>query len=171
MKIMKLNIFKFIASVIIAFAIMLIISCSKDEVATPPPTPKKAIKIGDVFAGGTVFFVEPNGEHGLMTWASDLIPGGANFADAFTLCENFQSSTAGEPNPSTDWYLPSVAEIQKLYAQKTFIGGFKNDYYWTSTEDPNDTSVAYCVLFANAAGNANLASRTQKFNVRPIRKF
>ena len=168
---MKLNILKFTVSVLITFATLMIYSCSKDEVVAPLPALKKTVKIGDIFAGGTVYYVEPNGEHGLMTWSSDLISGGANFADAFTLCENFQSSTSGEPNPSTDWYLPSVAEMQKLYAQKTFIGGFKNDNYWTSTEDPNDTSVAYCVRFANGAGDATVATRTVKFNVRPIRKF
>lgn len=148
----------------------LIIACSKDE-ETPAPVTNVAIKIGDKFAGGTVFFIEPNGEHGLMTYQNDLIVGGATFANAFTLCDSFQSSMGGNPKIYDDWYLPTVAELQKLYAQKTLVGGFLNDYYWTSTEDLNDTSIAYYVDFSVSQGGAFPGGRTQKFNVRPVRKF
>lgn len=34
----------------------------------------------------------------------------------------------------TDWYLPSKDELNKLYLNKTAIGGFADNYYWSSTE-------------------------------------
>lgn len=153
---------------IIGFA--MITSCSKDD-ETPAETPITTIKIGDKFAGGIVFFVESDGQHGLMTFQSDLVVGGATFGNAFTLCSNFQTTMGGDPKIYDDWYLPTVVELQKLYAQRTLIGGFINDYYWTSTEDLNDIAVAYYVDFYPEQGGAFLGGRNQLFSVRPIRKF
>jgi hypothetical protein len=34
-----------------------------------------------------------------------------------------------------DWYLPSYYELYLLYLQKTAVGGFASEYYWSSTED------------------------------------
>lgn len=37
-----------------------------------------------------------------------------------------------------DWYLPSKDELTKLYVNRLAIGGFANNYYWTSSEDAPD---------------------------------
>ena len=34
----------------------------------------------------------------------------------------------------SDWYLPSMDELNQLYINKDAIGGFAYDYYWSSTE-------------------------------------
>ena len=67
----------------------------------------------------------------------------------------------------TDWYLPSKDELNKLYINKTAIGGFAVAYYWSSSES-----------FALNAWNQNFNSGTQNnltksatYYVRAVRAF
>ncbi len=158
-------------SILLLILSLIIFSCQKEETVVP----KSPIKIGDKLAGGIVFFVEPDGQHGLMTYENDISnpTTGAAFLEAYTLCEVFQTSVGGNPALYTDWYLPTAQEMKTLYSQKTLVGSFKNDYYWTATEDLNDVTVAYAALFADGGGGGDsfLANRTEKFHVRPVRKF
>jgi len=71
----------------------------------------------------------------------------------------------------TDWYLPSLDELNKLYTNKTAIGGFANNYYWSSTEyaDSMFLVAAWYQLFANG-----LQGDDDKYDtnyVRAIRAF
>jgi hypothetical protein len=38
----------------------------------------------------------------------------------------------------SDWFLPSRDELFKMYLNKFAIGGFANDYYWSSSEHDDD---------------------------------
>lgn len=35
----------------------------------------------------------------------------------------------------TDWYLPSLVELEKLYANKNDVGGFGTETFWSSSEN------------------------------------
>ena len=42
----------------------------------------------------------------------------------------------------SDWFLPSITELQKLYINRAAIGGFQAEYYWSSTEIGDDVAQA-----------------------------
>ena len=66
-----------------------------------------------------------------------------------------------------DWYLPSKSELTKMYDQKNIIGGFKDDYYWSSTELSRVT--ARSQNFAN--GDIFNLNKSLPYGVRAVRAF
>ena len=50
-------------------------------------------------------------------------------------------------NGYSDWYLPSLDELMKLYANRTIIGGFSAVLYWSSSE--GSSSIAWGQSFAS----------------------
>jgi hypothetical protein len=67
----------------------------------------------------------------------------------------------------TDWYLPSMDELNKLYLNRTAIGGFAASYYWSSSEFDNDR--VWCLDF-----NSNYSEPSYKditWRVRAVRSF
>ena len=67
-----------------------------------------------------------------------------------------------------DWYLPSKYELNLLYLQKTVVGGFVEDYYWSSTEyDANDARIQLFFDGYQAHGSKGYFT----FPVRAIRAF
>jgi len=67
----------------------------------------------------------------------------------------------------SDWYLPSKNELNKLYINKVAIGGFADNYYWSSTE--YDNSNAWWQYFSN--GNLYNYVKVYGFSVRAVRAF
>lgn len=47
-----------------------------------------------------------------------------------------------------NWYLPSKYELNLLYEQKKLVGGFADDFYWSSTMD--DYGFLWLLNFSNA---------------------
>lgn len=82
---------------------------------------------------------------------------------ASAMCANFRGGGY------SDWYLPSSDELNKLYLNKSAVGGFVNDYYWSSSEDDDDS--AWSQGFNN--GNKYDEYKYGNFNVRvrAIRAF
>jgi len=72
-------------------------------------------------------------------------------------------------NGYSDWYLPSKDELNKLYLNRTAIGGFLYpSHYWSSSE------VSYNIPYAQHFNNGTQPStygKTEPFYVRAIRSF
>ena len=68
-----------------------------------------------------------------------------------------------------DWYLPSSEELDQLYLERDTVGGFVDEYYWSSSEWNLFGSIARIQDFDDGDKNFNL----KKFDnyVRPVRAF
>jgi hypothetical protein len=66
-----------------------------------------------------------------------------------------------------DWYLPSKFELVLMFIQKDVIGGFKDDYYWSSTEFSSLS--AWSQNFSN--GSQYNLNKSLPYGVRAIRAF
>ncbi len=75
-----------------------------------------------------------------------------------------QAYNAGTYN---DWYLPSKDELNKLYLNRTAIGGFIQSNYWTSTESSNQ--FAWYQSFPD--GYQGTAAKLNTFKIRAVRTF
>jgi hypothetical protein len=71
-------------------------------------------------------------------------------------------------NGFDDWFLPSQAELDQMYGnlKRKNLGDFKNDWYWTSTED--NSSSAYRQDFKD--GQMSWAYKNSRRYIRPIRQ-
>jgi len=136
---------------------------------------------------------DANTSHGLVTTVADIATGaqwgcistitGAsriaigtgnqNTIDIITAC-----STAGiaarlcydlNQGGYSDWYLPSKDELNKLYINRSAIGGFSTGLYWSSTE-VNGTTAVY-QNFANGFFSENAKDDNHLFTTRAIRNF
>jgi hypothetical protein len=58
---------------------------------------------------------------------------------AATACNEYSvtETVGGISTTFGDWYLPSRYELNLLYLQKTVVGGFAADNYWSSSENGN----------------------------------
>jgi len=76
------------------------------------------------------------------------------------------ASQAYEGGGKTDWYLPSKDELIELFSQKTTIGGFVADFYWSSSE--NRAGDAW---ISSASGMDSAGFKDFYRSVRPVRAF
>ncbi len=68
----------------------------------------------------------------------------------------------------TDWYLPSLDELNELYLQRTVVGGFANTLYWSSSEI--DAIDAWVQNFLDGIQNFSIKNGAS-FGVRAVRDF
>jgi hypothetical protein len=71
----------------------------------------------------------------------------------------------------TDWYLPSKDELNKLRMNRDGIGGFADDFYWSSSEYGVDGVLAWYQNFHIGADQGAIDKGIRTFNVRAIRAF
>jgi uncharacterized protein (TIGR02145 family) len=102
-----------------------------------------ADQVGDL-AGATAFWsiggLSTSAQSvGLIGSAYDALGAGASNTTAIINAYgvgNYAAKFARNYTDGTysDWYLPSINELAKLYANRVAIGGFAQDRYWSSTE-------------------------------------
>ena len=136
--------------------------------------------------GGKVFYVDGSGCHGLeaqpydvaadsqkphdgkpMGWENAILTAAAYNITTITGSSGLNCSTTELPATPNCWHLPSKNELSWLYEQKSVVGGFASNLYWSSTE--YDSSLAWYQTFLNGSqsnANKNYASR-----VRAVRTF
>jgi hypothetical protein len=91
----------------------------------------------------------------------DIIAGCATSGIAAKLCSDLVLGGY------SDWYLPSTNELNKLYLNKTLIGGFSNNFYWSSKQFSNNSS--WGLYFNNGTLGTNY--KNNNYYVRAIRSF
>jgi hypothetical protein len=72
----------------------------------------------------------------------------------------------------TDWFVPSMEEMQALWAypNRNAIGGFPPSAYWSSTNlYPNGG--AFVTVNSKNKGYSEDAGQTKGYGFRPIRAF
>ena len=154
--------------------------------------------LGQHVGGGVVFYLDPTGDHGLISSETDQpgwFPYGCNTdtipgANGTALGTGEQNSAAilsvcADPGIAarvcdtiviggySDWFLPSRDELDSMQVHQDTIGGFNSSsysYYWSSTEQsiPGAWVVDFSAVFPNIAAWTN---KDGYFYVRCIRKF
>jgi hypothetical protein len=116
--------------------------------------------------GGYVFFVTPDGKHGLVAETQDQ----TNYINWY----NAQAIVSDPANHSTvgknftDWRLPTIYELTIMYVSRVAITGLSaTSYYWSSSHW--DYANAHCLNFSNGADVG--VPMTWNLAVRAVRNF
>lgn len=76
-------------------------------------------------------------------------------------------ATAYRGGGHSDWFLPSKEELNQLFLNRSVVGNFATDFYWSSSEDTADHAWFQC--FTN--GQQFATNKTHVNRVRPVRAF
>lgn len=159
-----------------------------------------AIELGAFYEGGVIFYLDNTGQHGLIcavneqstgaVWGCNFTEGGAdgtavgtgaqNTIDIEAICTD--EGTAAdicanlELNGYTDWFLPSIAELGKLFRIRSKVdatakanGGVaitSSTSYWSSTK-----YLDYKAGAINYTETQHYQARTTEYYVRAVRAF
>lgn len=119
----------------------------------------------DTTLGGYVLYVTPDGKHGLVVATQDQAIASKYYDAPDSISDPANYNGIGKK--FTNWRLPTKYELNLIYAAKTAIGGFADNYYWCSTE--NNDIEAWCQYFLN--GIQAYFSKFDPGHVRAIRSF
>jgi hypothetical protein len=116
--------------------------------------------------GGYVFRISPDGKHGLVVESQDqsVKIDWYTARDVIVAPENHSA----DGQQFVDWRLPNKYELNEIYLQKTAIGNFLADFYWTSTE--SGTSTAWCQFMDNGFQYSHTTEYNNAY-VRAVRAF
>jgi len=119
-----------------------------------------AVKIGDEYGGGIVFYVDGTGNHGLVAAKADFLEE-MNWEDAKSACESLVS------NSYSDWFLPNKEQLNLLYNKRSAVGGFSVNSYWSSSE--SGANYAWYQYFGD--GSQSDDHKYFSIRVRAVRAF
>jgi hypothetical protein len=118
--------------------------------------------------GGYVFYVTPNGKHGLVAATQDQ-SSSVTYMEAFNECNDpANHNVIGKE--FTDWRLPTTKELALMYAQRVAIGDFSSNRYWSSIAH----SVYYGQFyFHNFSNNSSYYTDYENYSyrLRAVRAF
>ncbi|WP_347986167.1 DnaJ domain-containing protein [Methylomonas sp. AM2-LC] len=120
-------------------------------------TERGVFALGDVgLNGGIVFFVDDSGSHGLEAQSTDA----ENALDWHAAITAAQAYGYG-------WRLPLKDELNLLFQQKELVGGFSDDFYWSSTHMGEG-----CAWQQNFGGGGQISYKNNdQCKVRAVRDF
>jgi hypothetical protein len=164
---------------------LLITSCKKKDPEPTVTTPVTAV--GEAYAGGTVFYMEEGGQHGLVIsgdltaakWSLNTSQTASTGTGIGSGSQNTQNIVVavGSGNYAakicsdytgggySDWYLPSSDE---LWQAGQSVGGMTANGYWSSSQ-ATETDKAWRLI--GATGNRIIEVKTATNGVRAIRRF
>lgn len=149
--------------------------------------------IGERFGGGVIVYLTKGGNHGLIADTVDLgntawyngtfITTGATGLEIGTGKENTRKIISAQGRTGnyaallcaqskrsgyTDWFLPSLGELNQIYKHKDVVGVFPEYYvYWSSSE--YDSSLAWHQYLYTGFKTHNY--KAALFYVRAVRSF
>lgn len=122
--------------------------------------------------GGYVFFVTPDGKHGLVAATKDQSNGTSWFSGQNVISDPTTHDANGEK--FTDWRLPTLNELKKMQALKntlpisnSWATSFAADFYWCSTL--KNSSEAF-IIHLNTGQETERATNFNG-NLRAVRSF
>ena len=146
---------------------------------------------GDTVGGGLVFYVDATGQHGLVCapsdqgifewgcYGTDIVGTSTAFGTGQANTNLILSGCSTRPiaasvcddlvlNGYSDWYFPSMDELQLMYSNLHVqgIGGF-NSFYWSSSQDNPD----YAWYMNFGVGNVYNDGKHGSNQVRAVRAF
>jgi len=133
-------------------------------VSLAPSAPTNSIGLNPAL-GGYVFYLSSDGNHGLVVEIQDQSSESDWYLAPDVISNPDNHSADGKK--FTDWRLPTRFELNLLYTQKTKIGAFVNNYYWSSIENGNTS--AWLQNFGN--GTQDFGSKERPICVRAVRTF
>lgn len=116
--------------------------------------------------GGYVFYVTPDGKHGLVAATQNQ----SEDTDWYEAQDNINNpDTHSEAGQNfTDWRLPTRSELIEMYYNRIEIGGFTIGAYFSSTEADNES--AWYVAFWNGSMGTDPKSSVG-WMIRAVRSF
>lgn len=140
-------------------------------------TSSPPVVLGANYGGGIVIYLFTNGDagyvagetHGLIGATQNQVTGGS-FADVNNNLNNpLYHATAGQQY--TDWRIPSLLEIQKLYAQKNRFGSFDEYSYYIINVPATFTNTSSSFYAYDMANGNSGAGFPYPCHLRAVRTF